>query len=84
MNVIGIAAGVFTALSMLPQLIRLIKEKKSEEISPLAFSILLAGLALWIVYGIQRKDAPLIYTNCFSFLINIVILILGIVYRKRN
>lgn len=80
---IGIAAGICTALSMLPQLIRLIKEKHSEQISPVAFGILLAGIALWIIYGIKRDDPPLIYTNCLSFLINVMILILGIIYQKK-
>lgn len=71
----GIAAGIFTAISMLPQLIKILKEKKAENVSLLMLLVLLGGLALWVVYGFMRDDLPLIVTNSFSFLLNTVVLI---------
>jgi MtN3 and saliva related transmembrane protein len=81
-KVIGIAAGVFTATSMLPQVIKTFKEKKAEDVSLFMLVILLAGQILWIVYGFKRQDLPIIFTNCFSFVVNITMVILRIKYKK--
>ena len=78
----GIVAGVFTATSMLPQVIKIIKEKKVEDVSLIMIAVLLCGITLWIVYGIMRKDLPIIFTNSFSLLVNIVLIVLRVKYKK--
>jgi len=80
---VGIIAGVLTASSMLPQVIKVLKEKKAEDISLLMLIVLLSGISLWIVYGVMRKDLPIIATNAFSLLVNLVLIVLGIKYKKR-
>lgn len=82
-QLVGIIAGIFTASSLLPQVIKTLKEKKAEEVSIVMLLVLQAGIILWIVYGIMRKDFPIIITNSFSLLINIAMVILRIKYRKR-
>ena len=80
---VGIAAGVLTATSMLPQVIKVFKEKKADDISLLMLLVLLSGIALWVVYGIMRKDWPIIATNSFSLLVNLVLVVLRIKYKDR-
>jgi MtN3 and saliva related transmembrane protein len=80
---IGISAGVCTSISLLPQLVKLIKNKKAEDLSLFYLIILFIGLALWIWYGILRQDIPIIATNAVSIVLNIAILILGIKYKKN-
>lgn len=72
---IGIAAGTLTSLSMLPQLIKVIKEKDVQAISPVMILVLLAGVSLWIVYGIMKSEWPIILSNAFSVLVNATLLI---------
>ncbi|MEO6327303.1 MAG: SemiSWEET transporter [Ginsengibacter sp.] len=79
---VGIAAGVFTALSLMPQLIKTFKTKKAEEISIGMLVTLMFGIGLWIYYGILRKDLPIIITNSFSFLLNVILVILRWKYKK--
>lgn len=79
---VGIAAGILTSLSMLPQLIKIIKEKKAENISYFMLVILLLGLACWVWYGILRDDLPIIATNGISFLVNSLVAIFTIKYKK--
>ena len=81
---VGIIAGVLTGLSLLPQLIKVIREKKSESVSLLMLIVLLAGLAGWVWYGILKNDYPIIITNSFSFLTNLSIIILTAIYRQRS
>ena len=83
-DIIGIAAGVFTASSLIPQVVKTLKEKKAEDVSLLMLFILQAGLVLWIIYGIKRDDFPIIITNSFSLLVNIFMVILRIRYNKKE
>ena len=81
-TIIGIVAGICTAISLLPQLIKIIKDKKAEDISWFMLFILLAGLAGWIWYGIEKNDYPIIITNAFSFIVNV--LIIGFTARYKQ
>jgi MtN3 and saliva related transmembrane protein len=80
---IGIIAGILTAISMMPQLIKTIREKKAGEISPFMLLLLMSGLAMWVWYGSVRNDWPLIITNSFSFLLNSAMLILRLKYGRQ-
>ena len=81
-QIIGLAAGICTAASMLPQVIKTIKEKKAEDVSMLMLIILMTGLILWVIYGIKRNDMPIILTNSFSLLVSITMMALRIKYKK--
>jgi MtN3 and saliva related transmembrane protein len=83
-QVVGISAGVFTGVSLLPQLVKIYKEKKSESISWAMLIVLLAGLGGWIWYGFLKSDLPIIVTNCFSVVVNVAIMILSVKYKKLN
>ena len=83
-NIIGIVSGFLTAISMMPQLIKIIKEKSADEISIFAFSCLILGLIGWIVYGIMQNDLPIILSNSLSFLINATLLALSIYYKSKK
>ena len=83
-QIVGIIAGIFTAASLIPQLIKTFKTKKGEEISIVMLITLLCGIATWIYYGILRKDLPIIVTNSFSFLLNIILVVLKGKYKKRE
>lgn len=83
-QIIGIIAGICTGTSMLPQLIKILKKKKADDISYLMLIVLLAGLAGWVWYGCLQSDIPIIITNAFSFLINVCILILAMIYKTRS
>ncbi|MFN2439240.1 MAG: SemiSWEET family transporter, partial [Chitinophagaceae bacterium] len=62
--------------------VKTIKEKKAEDVSLLMLFVLLSGISLWIVYGIKRHDFPIIATNAFSLLLNIIMIFLRIRYKR--
>ena len=82
-QVIGLAAGVCTASSLIPQVVKTIKEKKAEDVSLWMLIVLGTGIILWIIYGIKKGDLPIIATNAFSLLVNITMVILGIKYKEK-
>lgn len=81
-QVMGILASILTAISMLPQLIKMIKEKNAENVSILMLFVLLTGLGLWMYYGILIKDWIIIISNGFSVLLNVILLIYTMRYKK--
>jgi MtN3 and saliva related transmembrane protein len=80
---IGVGAGIFTAASLVPQLIKILKEKKAEAISVGMLLILLLGIGGWILYGVVKKDVPILVTNSFSFIINVLIIIFSKKYKRK-
>lgn len=81
---IGIAASALTAFSLLPQLIKIWKEKKADDVSIGMLLVLLSGLCLWVWYGIKIEDYIIIAANGFSIVINICVVILTILYKKKS
>ncbi len=81
-QMVGIAASVLSAVSMAPQLIKILKEKDAENVSILTLCVLLAGLSLWIWYGVLIKDPIIIISNAFSVSLNLVVLFSAFRYKK--
>ena len=83
-EVLGIAAGVLTAASMVPQVVKMIQEKKASQVSILMILVLIGGICLWIWYGLLKDDKPIVYTNAFSLMVNIFLVVLRIRYRNNK
>ena len=81
--IIGVAAGVLTAASMLPQIFKTLKTKKAEHVSPVMLIILICGVSLWVFYGMLKNDLPIMLTNGFSVLINLLMLFLRWRFKKN-
>lgn len=83
-NFLGIIAGILTCISMLPQLIKVLKEKNVDDLSPVMLLTLIIGLSLWVWYGIMKTEVPIIYSNSFAVLVNLCLLISYLIYRKKT
>jgi MtN3 and saliva related transmembrane protein len=80
-TIIGISASACTAVSLMPQLFKLIKEKKAQDLSLWMLFVLLAGLSMWIYYGILKTDPIIIISNSISAVINILIVLFTFKYK---
>ena len=80
----GIAASIFSAMSLVPQLIKLLREKKATDISQPMLVILFMGLSCWIYYGVLHKDWIIIISNSFSVIVNLLILFFTVKYRVKS
>lgn len=81
-TIIGILASLCTALASIPQLIKVIRCKKADDISPLMLVVLITGLALWVWYGVVKNDMILIIANSIPFLVNLLLLFFYFRYKK--
>ncbi len=82
-TVIGTIAGILTSISMLPQLLKVLKEKDVENLSWGMIAVLLTGVSLWVVYGIMKEELPIILSNGFSVLVNTTLLIYYFKYKNQ-
>ncbi len=80
-TIIGLSASVLTGISLVPQLYKIVKEKKAENVSFPMLIVLFAGLGLWVWYGVEKEDLIIICSNSFSMLINMLIMIFAGKYK---
>ncbi|MEC5156119.1 SemiSWEET transporter [Chryseobacterium sp. MP_3.2] len=83
-NILGLVAGGITSVAMLPQLLKILKEKDVEDLSLWMILALIIGLSLWVWYGVLKDELPIILSNGFAVLVNICLLISYFIYRKEK
>jgi MtN3 and saliva related transmembrane protein len=76
-TIVGLAAAGCTTISYWPQLKKCWDTGSAGDLSFKMFSILAAGIALWVVYGILKTDYVIILANSVS-----LCLLAGILYFK--
>ena len=81
-NILGIIAGILTSVSMVPQLVKVLREKNVDDISWVMLLVLISGLSSWVWYGVLKDELPIIISNAFAVLMNISLLICYIIYKK--
>jgi MtN3 and saliva related transmembrane protein len=75
---IGLIGAALTALCWLPQALKSIREKDTRAISLAGTAAFAIGVACWLVYGIAKRDLPLMTSSSVTLALIIVILALKI------
>lgn len=82
-KILGFTAGLLTAITFLPQVVKTFKEKSAKDVSLTMFLIATANQVLWIIYGVLEKDIVIILTNIAILILSIVMIILKLKYGKK-
>jgi len=77
---VGSVAGICTTVAFLPQVVRTWRTRSTSDISLGMFALMVFGIFLWLVYGIERSDWPLIVADGVSLVLAVVILCLKLRY----
>lgn len=83
-QLIGLVAATLTTFSFVPQVVKIWRTRRAEDISLPAFSIFATGVFLWLVYGILLGDLPLILANAVTFLLAASVLALTLFLRSKR
>jgi MtN3 and saliva related transmembrane protein len=83
-KIVGIIAAVCTTTGFIPQIIRGVRTKKLEDISPIMYVLLIIGLSLWLSYGVHLKDVIIIAANAAALVLSVFILILRYKYMRQR
>ncbi|MFH1577867.1 MAG: SemiSWEET family transporter [Candidatus Omnitrophota bacterium] len=79
--VIGMSAAILTMFSFVPQVIKIVRTKKSSDVSLATLLQLSCGVSLWIFYGIHLKDAIIVTANVVILITLILAISLFFKYR---
>ncbi len=77
----GLLAAALTTVAFLPQVIKTWRTKRAEDVSILMLVMFITGLLFWIVYAIQVNAFPVLIANIVTFILNVTILILKLIYK---
>ncbi|WP_417449619.1 SemiSWEET transporter [Kordiimonas sp.] len=66
-TMIGLLAGSLTTIAFVPQVIHAWRTRSTRDVSLSMFTILCAGIFMWIVYGFIIGDLPVIVANVITF-----------------
>ena len=73
-EIIGYVAATLTTISLLPQLIKIIKTKDTKNLSLYMYIAFVIGISLWFVYGILIINYALIIANAITIVFGLIIL----------
>jgi MtN3 and saliva related transmembrane protein len=77
---VGSVAGICTTGAFFPQVIRTWRTRSTDDISLGMFLLTVFGLLLWLIYGLELGDWPLIVTDAVSLILAATILGLKLRY----
>jgi MtN3 and saliva related transmembrane protein len=75
--------GTIMGLAAIPQAYRIFKRKSAEDISIITYSIFLIGGIIWIFYGLELNDTPIIISNIAGAFSNISVIVGWSLYNKK-
>lgn len=78
MQILGLVAGAFVVFASLPQILKIIKTKRTGDISLQMYIILNIGTFLWVVYGIITHQVAILIPNAIFQIFNLTIVYLKI------
>ena len=73
-DTLGYLAATFTTIAFLPQVIKTVRLKKTDEISLVMYILFCSGVLFWLIYGILLNNFPLIIANGITLSLASVIL----------
>ena len=81
LTLLGLLAGGLTTVSFVPQVRKIWKTKKAEDVSLLMFVAFCVGVSLWIMYGFMKGEAAIIITNAVTLVLGAAIVWMKLKFR---
>jgi MtN3 and saliva related transmembrane protein len=80
-EIIGLIAAFFTTAAFVPQVVKTWKTKEVENLSLTMYLVMLTGVILWLIYGININSISIILANIVTITLVCVIIILKLRYK---
>jgi len=83
-SVLATILGIITGLANVPQIIKILKTKRAKDLSITTNIIFFVSSCIWLLYGIELYNQPLIIANII-YVITYGLIIVGYsLYNKRR
>jgi MtN3 and saliva related transmembrane protein len=80
---VGAVAAALTSFGFVPQIMKMWRTKSVRDVSPITILQFIAGVSLWVVYGVHLRDPVIITANLVSAAILITALFLYFRFFKK-
>lgn len=80
-ELLGFTAAALSAISFLPQLIKIWRFRSVKDISTGMYVIYALSVILWLIYGIIIKSAPLILAEILTLILVSTILVMKYLWK---
>ena len=77
-------SGTVLGLSGFPQVLKIFKTKSAKDISPLTYGIVELGSIIWILYGLEIKNFPIVLANVLGLITTSLVLVGYFLYGKSD
>ena len=75
-NTVGVAAGLCSMVSFVPQIGKILKAKSAEGVSLKMFSVTVTAFVLWTIYGFLLGSWPIALSNAVCLCLSLAIVAL--------
>ena len=75
LSILATIFGVVNGFANFPQIYKIFKRKSAKDISVLTYSLLSVGSFIWILYGLEINNMPVLVMNILAFIEFIFILV---------
>jgi MtN3 and saliva related transmembrane protein len=83
-NTLGFVAAVFTTVAFIPQVLMVWRQRAAPGVSAGMYIIFVAGIALWLWYGLLLSSWPLIIANSLTLLQASSILAMKLAFERKR
>jgi MtN3 and saliva related transmembrane protein len=73
-EIFGLVAGIITVSGFVPQIIKGYKTKHMKDLSYMMNAMLLLGMTMWFIYGINKRSVAIVATNLIGMAFNIAMM----------
>jgi|LakMenEpi03Aug12_release.lakeMendotaPanAssembly.Ray.scaffolds.fasta_scaffold156532_3 MtN3 and saliva related transmembrane protein len=73
-NILGFMAASLTTFAFLPQVVQVWRSRSTKDISLPMLVTFIAGITLWLIYGLKVNAAPIYIANAITLILNLTIL----------
>lgn len=78
----GLVAGIITVSGFVPQIVKGYRTKHLKDLSYMMNALLLLGMTMWFIYGINKRSVAIVATNLVGMAFNLTLLLMKYYYSK--
>ncbi|MBW2995851.1 hypothetical protein KY332_00965 [Candidatus Woesearchaeota archaeon] len=84
LSMLATVFGVVNGVANFPQIYKIFKRKSAHDISVLTYAALTMGSFIWILYGIEIMNFPVLVMNGLAFIEFIIVLLGCYLYGRKK
>ena len=79
-NAFGIAAGLCSMASFIPQIVKIVRERDASSVSLRMYAVMMVGFTCWVTYGALSNAWPVVASNVVCLVLTITTFALRLRY----